>query len=222
MNRRSLRTRIETAYHEAGHAVASFVLHVRFDSVHIIPSLARYSLGRICKEPESIRPDRINQRELESRVIVSLAGMAAEARYTGKANWKFGTDDFNFAFDVIAKLTHLADEDLPSYIEYLWVRAQNLLRRPGHWQSVQAVAEALLRENELTYAEVCSIVEPLLIVRVHLWRETSEPSLVPGVARFKKYIQHRLTPAVDDPELQASMDRLHSILYRSGQRQPAM
>jgi hypothetical protein len=213
MNRRALRIRTETAHHEAGHAVASYVLHVKFNGVHIIPDLQANFLGRTCKEPESIRPDWLDQCELESRVIVSLAGMAAEARYTGKADWRFGADDFNFVFDVIAKLNHFADEDLPSYVEYLWVRAQNLLRRPGHWQSVQAVAEALLQKNELTYEEVRSIVKPLLIVRAHLWRLTPAPSLAPGVARFKKFIVRRLSPADQDPELDTSMNRLYSAQF---------
>ena len=120
-------------------------------------------------------------------------------------------DDFNFVFDVVAKLTHLADEDLPSYVQYLWIRAQNLLRRPGDWESVQAVAEALLRQNQLTYSEVRSIVEPFLIVRMRLWqREMLEPSLTPGIEWFKRFILKRLTPADDDPALQAVVKTLYS------------
>jgi ATP-dependent Zn protease len=211
MKGRALRTKTETAHHEAGHAIASYILHVKFDRVHIIPDPQANLLGGICKQPESIRPDWLDQYELESRVIVKLAGMAAEARYTGKTDWRFGTDDFNFVFDVVAKLDHLADEDAPSYIEYLWVRAQNLLRRPGHWEAVQAVAEALLHKNELTYAEVRSIVKPFLIFRMNLLqRLTAEPSLTPGIEWFKKFILRRLTPAIDDPKLQAVIRRLYS------------
>jgi len=44
MNRRALRTKTETAYHDAGTAVASFVLRVKVDAVNIIPDPQSNSL----------------------------------------------------------------------------------------------------------------------------------------------------------------------------------
>jgi hypothetical protein len=158
--KRNSSSRIETAHHEAGHAVAAFVLDINFDKAHIIQDPAGAFLGRMSKEPETFVADSVEPVRLEHRLIVNLAGMAAEARYTGNADWRFGLDDFNWVFDVIGNLSRLADDDLPAYMEYLWQRAQNLLRRPGHWEGVQNVAEELLRKGELTYAEVDSIVRP--------------------------------------------------------------
>jgi ATP-dependent Zn protease len=78
----------EVAYHEAGHAVAAFLMRRRFKKVSIIPE--GNALGcldgcgwRSKQNPEYDDVARLRNR-IEGQIIISLAGPVAEANLGDK------------------------------------------------------------------------------------------------------------------------------------------
>src|ERR1700686_5343953 len=94
------------AYHEAGHAAAACFLHLPFTSVHIIA--AGDLLGALELAPVKLTPDA---DEFERRIIHSFAGPVAQARHTGKLDWRGGSRDFENAWKM-AHLRHPGKESL--------------------------------------------------------------------------------------------------------------
>ena len=82
-----------TAYHEAGHAVAYCALGRRFDYVDIVPDehsegrcVARRFFGERFEKAVAFGDSRA-MKELENRLMISLAGTVAEKLLTGRHNW---------------------------------------------------------------------------------------------------------------------------------------
>ena len=71
-----------TAYHEAGHAVIALALGRTVQRLSILPKLE--SLGRCEFQKGRTRP---SEDWLEREILISLAGLAAEARHTGEYAW---------------------------------------------------------------------------------------------------------------------------------------
>ena len=75
-----------TAYHEAGHAVAAEFFHVPYNSVSVVANREKGHLGILNTEPKQFNSywgDLETKDERERRVIVSFAGLAAEAKFSG-------------------------------------------------------------------------------------------------------------------------------------------
>jgi hypothetical protein len=135
-----------TAYHEAGHAVAAYVRHLRFTGVSIVPSDS--TLGRCefivtsvmidVKERASTR----TRRRVETLIIVSLAGVIAEGLLTGRTNWGGAHADLHDAARYASYVTGSEDE-LGAYVRWLWEHTKMLLAAPPCWLAVREVAAAL-------------------------------------------------------------------------------
>ena len=69
---------VATAYHEAGHAVVALALGRVVHRVSILPN--RDTLGQ-CEFRKGTR--KKSHDELETEILIALAGMAAEAKHTG-------------------------------------------------------------------------------------------------------------------------------------------
>lgn len=92
MRKASNQKRLEkTVYHEAGHAVMCYHLHVRFAYVTIIPE---ENCLRNVTYPESyfenFHPDYDNSPKVvarcEKRILVLMAGQVAEKLFSGRHN----------------------------------------------------------------------------------------------------------------------------------------
>src|SRR5688572_7838108 len=81
-----------TAYHEAGHAVASIALRRPLTEASISPSDEQNTLGHCSHPPHppSFQPDiEVTTRDrlrIEAACIVFFAGGAAETRFLGRRN----------------------------------------------------------------------------------------------------------------------------------------
>src|SRR5207244_3145945 len=81
-----------TAYHEAGHAVMALALGRPVDCVSI--RATREHLG-LCEFRKAVfRP---SEDWLEREILISLAGVAAEARFTGNYAWDGAARDVRYA-----------------------------------------------------------------------------------------------------------------------------
>jgi hypothetical protein len=133
-----------TAYHEAGHAVMALALGRPVDHVSIRPD-AQY-LGHCEFRKAVFRP---SEDWLEREMLISLAGLAAEAIHTGDYAWDGAARDLRYARELALgragnerKAERLTDRVLS--------KAEHLLSKPAHWRAVERLASELLRVGEVS------------------------------------------------------------------------
>ncbi len=149
-----------TAYHEAGHAVASIVVGSEFKQVTIVAD--ERSKGRVhhggfdddmWMRLEYIAEDDVQARTImEHEIIVFFAGMIAE-------DLKFGEYDVDGAASDEGKITDLLNrtdmsmKETELFRQWLWTRTRKILSNPLHAVQVDAVAHALLERGTLGYGD---------------------------------------------------------------------
>lgn len=140
-----------TAYHEAGHAVASYHLHVAFSYISITPD--EDSWGHV-KHPKlsNFKPEwddsPIVADRIERMILTSLAGQVAEGKFANRHNWRGSGEDWQSVIN-LASYSAGDDEVLSTYVNYLWARAKALFNRPYLWAAVEAVAKELLIRKKM-------------------------------------------------------------------------
>lgn len=150
-----------TAYHEAGHAVASVIAQRRIQVVTIVPDDKLESLG-ICrngKSPKWFQPDcGIGFREekwIDAEIRILLAGLAAEKQFQGRHNWVGAGRDFHQAASLAGYLYE--GRVLDRYLAFMVERTKDFISARLTWIQVEAVAESLLEHNTLSGSRVRSI-----------------------------------------------------------------
>lgn len=160
--RRRFTTEEKTAYHEAGHAVIRISLPglSRNTKVTIVPKgdALGYTKHRcIPSDHQSHDPlpspsmmgKRINQ------IISLLAGGIAEKRLTKRYNSTGAKSDretaINYACDACGPF---GDSEL--LLQWLWARTSDIVER--HWDLIDAVAQALLKDRTLTGDQVGEVM----------------------------------------------------------------
>jgi ATP-dependent Zn protease len=161
-------TKIEeaTAYHEAGHAVAHYLLRRagRLREVTIIPDAQRGTLGRA---PRSTAPSDLDDRpwsdlvkvRLQHEAMVLLAGGIAERRFAGQADHVGTRSDYARAADfalTISGSEHAADV----LLDWLGTVTEDLVA--DRWPAIEAVAAALLERRTLSAKDVDELVSEAL------------------------------------------------------------
>ena len=148
-----------TAYHEAGYAVAAWVLRKAYEYVTIKPDGATGSLGHLRGEelPEWAVSEIKNldytptaaffvspklKRYIERKVVIDYAGNAAEKIFTGRNNWSGARVDSVNAWELLSRITY-GDEELKYYVKLLSTRARNLIN--CNWAAVEVLAAALVK-----------------------------------------------------------------------------
>ena len=150
-----------TAYHEAGHAVASWHLGIRVTSATIVPEGTMLGSVSHADPLKGINIEYDNTpratRRGEKAALVCLSGPAAEARFLGRRSHP-PADDHIVARDI---LDHFAGtpEELEAYINLIAVRADDLMRLDHVWYAVTMLAEALLDRRTIAGKEVRAIVQ---------------------------------------------------------------
>jgi ATP-dependent Zn protease len=144
-----------TAIHEAGHAVASFYLHVKIKQVTIIP--AERSLGHMRHAPIRFarqgEPYEFDDSEkgiarTERRIILLWAGPLAERRFAPRSRWRVGAgSDFDVMVELFGQIQGEDDEAAKLYGRLLRRRAEILVEL--RWKDIVAVADALLEHKTL-------------------------------------------------------------------------
>jgi len=169
MSKRDRRKLEATAYHEAGHAVVCAMLDNGLHSATINPtdaaagittSIMPRNIRRKLRDEEHDDP-RLAQW-IEHRVIVILAGTAAQRRAFPKMQWKYG-HGFNGSQPVTPRtdaqnacrliyVLHGEGELADCYYKYLQAKTKSLVDR--HWGAIERVAAALLEHGKLSAEEV--------------------------------------------------------------------
>jgi len=160
--------RMGTAYHEGGHAVASYAAWPQHpvESATIIPADGYLGMVRPAEQDGSWRADVKDESMAaalvaESETVIWLAGYLAEARFldgiAGTAYRFDRTDDSLGALDASADTWDGEAKPLHHVYAY-WGRTRELLGQPEVWLAVARVAGALLHHDELSGREIEAIV----------------------------------------------------------------
>jgi hypothetical protein len=133
-----------TAYHEAGHAVMALALGRPVHRVSIQPNEER--LGQ-CEFGKSVfRP---SEDWLEREILISLGGIAAEARHTGHYAWDGAARDQRYIRSL--SVQRAGGERQAERLERrLLAKAEHLLFQDGHWRAVELIAAELLRRGRIS------------------------------------------------------------------------
>jgi len=146
---------METAYHEAGHAVAAVLHDLVFWYVTIVPG--EDDLGHV---DYGIRPAFLNvghrrfARELRDYLVCNRAGPLAEERLTGHRNDVLGSGDDQIFWST---LWQMYGERGDRHARDLTGQARRLVY--AHWSSIERVAQALIQEQTLPFTAVEQLVQ---------------------------------------------------------------
>ena len=153
-NRRKMTALEYTAYHEAGHAAAGRLLDRPPKRVTIVPDEEAGSLGG-CESfaMPSFKPDMgVDLRtrfRIECECTILLAGPVAEARVRGRRNQAGAAGDYRTAVR-LAEFVCKSEREIEKYLDWLTVKAEELLAVPWHWAGVVRVAECLVAQRTLS------------------------------------------------------------------------
>jgi ATP-dependent Zn protease len=156
---RSARDLRETAYHEAGHAVAGCVLGLGMSSkgMHIVPEQED---GGVTFGATSVRPPRPNVKNVQKWVVMLLCGGLAAGLSKGFEVKKQGTE--HDLLEINGHLDSITDshEEKTELGQALCHEARELLH--DNWPAVQSLVGELLAKKTLTGKHVELIVSEAL------------------------------------------------------------
>ena len=154
-----------TAYHEAGHAVASYAVGRKFVRASIVESdeaagsvlhtgLSESTWDRL----ESGNTSDLRIRSLrEKEIICAYAGIAAEEIVYESSEYERAESDRTTISNHVFKVAS-GEEEAGAYAEWLRIRTLNMLRKPEWLEALHAVANALLQCNTLSYRRTRRII----------------------------------------------------------------
>ena len=135
-----------TAYHEAGHAVASFLLRRAFRYVSIEPEGGSLGQLHMKKLPESFNPDINSDMRtrswIEREAMIDFAGDVA-ATHAGYEQGAGTGGDMSNAVGMILHEVGSAEE-AEAYANWLYIRAKGMITFGHNWGAVEMLAAALL------------------------------------------------------------------------------
>ncbi|RLS56380.1 MAG: cell division protein FtsH [Planctomycetota bacterium] len=136
-------SREATAYHEAGHAVIALHLGRPVQRVSILAK--EQTLGRCEFRKGQQRP---TEDWLEREILISLAGLAAEARFTGEYAWEGALRDLQGIRQLA--LQRAGERQADRFIKRMLSKVEHLLSQPGMWRVVERIVAELLRCESLS------------------------------------------------------------------------
>jgi hypothetical protein len=102
--------------------------------------------------PESIRPD-INddsrtRKWIDREIMVALAGVLAEAKFTGRRDHIGASGDYSQAIDLGSHF-YGYDEVLTTYIDFMLALTRAKVEHPYQWIQIEALAAALIEHRHI-------------------------------------------------------------------------
>jgi hypothetical protein len=180
-----------TAVHEAGHAVAGYLLRRPFSKVSIGGSgdeagyVTFEPLDVLMNDELDVESDPEIIRYLDREIIILLAGPEAESRYAGRYDFEGAARDWEQVHKYAARLYGLifphSRRRFP-HVDYSKAHLQVLLGQPGVWPAILAVAQGLMTRTKLRYQDVEEIIQTIPELQASLVAFRCVPGLVPALS----------------------------------------
>jgi Peptidase family M41 len=132
-----------TAYHEAGHAVVALALGRQVLQVSILPNKDRLGVCEFRKP--SFRP---TEDWIEREILISLGGIAAEARHTGVHAWESAGRDFQYVEKLAVE--RAGERRAERYTMRMLSKAEYLISQDENWRAIEKIAKALLETGTIS------------------------------------------------------------------------
>lgn len=132
-----------TAYHEAGHAVVALLMDRPVRFVSVLPS--RDYLGLCGLGKGVFRPTK---DWLEQEILISLAGMAAEARHSGEYARAAAERDLRYVRRLA--IQRAGEKQAERLERRLLAKVENLLADDELWNAVEKIVVELLQRGEIS------------------------------------------------------------------------
>jgi hypothetical protein len=150
------------AYHEAGHAVIAWKLHLLRKAGASIVSDGG-SAGRVHTKrgrgdnPELSYSDSARLR-VERSVMLSMAGIEAQRKYSpSSVRHGHGGSDRDHAIDMLMCVSEPTSDEFPVYEKLLRIRTRAMVNR--WWPQIEAVAAKLLKCETLTLKQIRDVID---------------------------------------------------------------
>ncbi len=133
-----------TAYHEAGHAVVALALG---RPVHRVSALADREFAGTCHFGKAVfRP---SEDWLEREALIALAGLAAEARFTGVYAYDGAGRDRRYVAELA--LQRAGNARKAERLERrLLSKVEHLLAQEANWRAVERIAAELQKSGAIS------------------------------------------------------------------------
>ena len=164
---RRARGRRIPAYHAAGHAVAGCMLHRSFHYATMSPGAdgkgtVKFTKGPNLKHLRENYPTRFREM-LEREIICHFAGQVADERFRKSlypSRSLRGEERPRPAVQGAGMLSSIcpSPEEQETYLNWLFVRTEQMMKDPLWWAAVEAIAAVLLRKRKIGYAEARAII----------------------------------------------------------------
>jgi len=138
-----------TAYHEAGHAVMAMFVGRPIKKVTIRPGNSRIGQPRlgVCEiEKGRTKPSK---NGLDDEIMILLAGMVAEARFTGQY-CRVGAGQDLRAIERLLQDRAGNERQLERLQRRLLDKTEHLLDDRGHAQAIEQIAQALIANQTIS------------------------------------------------------------------------
>lgn len=133
-----------TAYHEAGHAVIALELGRTVNEVSILPGAKRLGYCEMAKGTGKRLKDA-----LETDVLILLAGLAAEAKVSGRYSPSAATEDLEMARRLMFTRAGNARQT-QRLLERMLDKVEHLMSAESTWAAITSIAEELLKSRHLS------------------------------------------------------------------------
>jgi ATP-dependent Zn protease len=151
----------DTAYHEAGHAVAAFILDLRIgrNGVTVVPDKIKQTLGmahvlmQLQENPDVPVSPRTHVR-IEKHAVMWMAGDAAEKKFRPGRHYG-GRKDLQDAADLLGYISG-SNEITEARLKVAKLEAHSLVEL--RWREITAVANALVERKTLTAEQVHEVI----------------------------------------------------------------
>jgi len=134
-----------TAYHEAGHAVVALWHGRPVGQVSILPDQTRLGYCVIQKGQFGPRHD-----PLEINMLILLAGVASEARWTGGDPCWLGASQDLLEVRKLSRLRAPNNHQAERLEKRMFAKVENPLERTPVWNAIERIAAELLEKTTLS------------------------------------------------------------------------
>jgi ATP-dependent Zn protease len=154
----------KTAYHEAGHIVAAYLMGHELTSVTIIPSENALGVAKSHPFTDDFDVEKFSLYDIKDYnllfklLVSSCAGQVAAHIASGRKD-KIGCyDDYEQVTELMFKF-NLDDEMIKSLYKSSEIYTRQILEYQEVWELVESIAKKLLVKKELNHDDIFSIIE---------------------------------------------------------------